>query len=267
MNIRKKIVLPCLFTLLAASTFNCAVAKSNNQYTELGFIKIPSHVPTGVNSIRLQGIREAATSLGARGGLAWRSKHINMTLNQQANYLDHIFNFQALLINNRVLPPVLAENGASTTASGNDALRAADKTYTLIAPARFSTTAPNWRTYLTMNFQKPDVPDASLVPKNKAEINAWNYYLKVGWNQGLQQANAIFSANLNRLKRDYSGMVLYRTLLAQKMVLPPHMAEAKLGVTGDGKHMRIGDRVYRITAHSSLQTNSQLWSPVIVSEK
>lgn len=267
MNMIKKIALLSLLTALAPGSLTTILAKSNNDLTQLGFVKIPSHVPTGVNSIRLEGIREAATSLGARGGLAWQSKHINMTLDQQANDLDRIFNFQALLINNRVLPPILAENDASTTATGNDSLRSADKTYTLLAPARFATTAPNWRTYLTMNFQKPQVPDSSLVPKNKAEISAWNYYLKVGWNQGLQQANAIFSANLNRLKRDYRGMVLYRQLLAQNMVLPPHMAEAKLGVTGNGKQMRIGDRIYRITAHSNLQTNSKLWSPVIVSPK
>ena len=233
---------------------------------QLGFVTIPKHVPTGIQKIRLEAIQQTATTLGAQGGLAWKAVHLNKAVNEEANSLDHIFNFNALLIDNKVLPPVLSQSGPSATTTGPDVVRSASQSFYLISPARIVTTAPNWRNYLWMNYKKPSPPDGSLVPKNSAEIQAWNYYLAIGWNQGIVQANSIFSANINRLKRDYNGMILYRKLLAQGMVNPPRMASANLGVTGDATHLRIGDSIYRITQHSSLEPNSKLWSPVITDD-
>lgn len=254
--------------ILGASTSSMAAKKPKmDDFAQLGFVKIDHHTPKGVNNIRLQGIRESAMSLGARGALAWRANHINATLEHSKAELNRIFNFRAILIDNKILPPILTQNGPSIATTDQSVLRTSQTTYRLIQPARFVTTAPTWRDYLIMNFKKPSVPDSSLAPKNKAEVQAWNYYLKMGWNQGIEQANAIFSVNLNRLKRDFNGMILYRILLAKNMVLAPHMATADLGITGDSNHIRVGDRIYRITANSSLQTNSQLWSPVIVNQR
>ena len=81
-----------------------------------------------------------------------------------------------------------------------------------------------------MSYKKPSLPNKSLLPTNRAEAYAWDEYLQDGWKQGLRQANDIFSANLNRLKRDFTGMVLYRKLLAQDMISSPTVAKADLGV-------------------------------------
>lgn len=233
---------------------------------DVGYVNTKS-LPTDSNQIspiRLQAIRETATTLGARGALAWRSVQIDHSLKEQARHLDHVFDFNQLMLSHDVVPPVLSEADDSINASNDMALRLASKSYTIISNAHFATAPPTWRTYLWMDYSKPDMPDKTLLPNTQAEAKAWNYYLKQGWTEGLQQANAIFNVQLNTLKRDYSGMVLYRKLYAEHMVTAPFVAGSNLGVTGDANHIRINDRVLRITAVSALQTNSKKWKPIVV---
>lgn len=256
---------------LASSVF-CTNALAHYEppiNADVGYIQL-SDLPadaSSINPIRLEIIRETATTLGARGALAWQSVQINRQLEKEATYLDHIFDFNRLLINNDVLPPVLEEANDHLNLNSHDSIRLASKIYKIQAPAKFVTTAPNWRNYLWMNYKKPLLPDKSLLPRTQAEANIWNMYLKDGWHEGLAQANAIFSINVNRLRRDFTGMLLYRKLLAQHMVSEPYVAQANLGVTGDANELRIDDRIKRITAPAQLQTNEKRWTPILTKNK
>lgn len=233
---------------------------------DMGYVKV-SEFPASadsINPIRWQALYETALSLGATGALAWRSEQINSSLDKNVTELNQVFDFNQLLLNDNVLPPVLIESDNSLNLASDDAIRLSAKTYRIASAARFVTTAPSWRTFLWMDYKKPGIPDRTLLPKNQGEAAVWNRFIKEGWQNGVQQANAIFAANLNRLRRDYNGMVLYRKLLAQGMVSAPFVAKADLGVTGDSKEMHIDDRVLRITAHSQLQTDSSKWQPILV---
>ena len=230
----------------------------------LGYVK-PSDLPKShdsINKIRLAALKEAATSLGAKGALAWRSNLINDTLNKDQAHLDSIFSFNQLILQHNVLPPVLVESDNNMNVSDNTSIRLDSKTYRIIEQARFVTTPPTWRNYLLMNFTPPDVPDKSLLPKTQEEAQAWDDFLKNGWEQGITQANDIFRSNLDRLKRDFLGMVLYKKLLSQHMVSAPYVAQSNLGVTGNKDEIHINDQVLRITSESELQTNSSDWNPV-----
>ena len=232
---------------------------------EIGYVNVAS-LPDGsnnINPIRLQALEETASTLGARGALAFRSERINTSLEKQTNYLDQVFNFNQLLMKHNVLPPVLTQSNETLALNDSKTLRTADQTYEILSPARFVTAPPNWREYLWMSYPKPDLPDKSLLPTSKEEALVWNTYLDKGWLQGLQQANDIFDSNLNRLKRDYTGMVLYRTLLAQNMISSPAVSKAELGVTGDANSLRINDQIMRITAESTLNPDSKQWQPVL----
>jgi len=232
---------------------------------DIGYVKV-DEFPSGnnqINPVRWQSLYETAVSLGATGALAWRSEQINRSLEKNAGQLNQVFDFNQLLLKDNVLPPVLVESDNNLNLADDDSIRLAAKTYQIVNQARFVTSAPNWRNYLWMNYSKPPVPDRSLLPKNKAEAEVWNRFIREGWRNGIQQANEIFAANLNRLRRDYNGMVLYRKLLAQDMVSAPFVAKADLGVTGDSKEMRVDDRILRITAHSELQTDSSKWQPIL----
>ncbi len=233
---------------------------------EMGYVKVGEFPAStdSINPVRWQALYETAMSLGATGALAWRSEQINASLDKNVTELNQVFDFNQLLLNDNVLPPVLVESDNSLNLASDDAIRLSAKTYRIASPARFVTAAPSWRYFLWMDYRKPGIPDRTLLPKNQGEAVVWNRFIKEGWQNGVQQANAIFASNLNRLRRDYNGMVLYRKLLAQGMVSAPFVAKADLGVTGDSKEMHIDDRVLRITAHSQLQTDSSKWQPILI---
>ncbi len=253
-----KVFLVCV----SLSLLGCA---NKTPQAMIGFVDI-SQMPISsetVNPIKQQALRETSMTLGAQGALAWQAEHINNALQSESIYLDHIFDFNLLLINNNVLPPVLVESNQTLNLADDNTIRLANKTYELVAPARLVTTPPTWRTYLWLNFKKPNLPEHSLLPRTQAESMIWNQYLKEGWQRGLQQADAIFAANLARLKRDFVGMVLYRKLLSQHMVSAPFVARADLGITGDSHQIRIDDQIIRITGNSELQPDAKKWRPVI----
>lgn len=263
-------LLTCLVgtCIVLTGMVGCAPPKGGDEQTplaELGYVNVDLF-PAGnknINNIRLQALRETAVTIGAQGALAWQSIHINRSLDTEASYLDQVFNFSQLLLKNNVLPPVISESSDNLNLTNTDTIRTANKTYRIIFPARFATNTPTWRDYLLMNYKKPDVPNNSLLPVDQAEAQVWNFYLKQGWKNGVEQANNIFAANVNRLKRDYLGMNLYRKLVAQGIISSPVVAKAELGITGNSEEIRINDAIIRITAHAQLQPDSTHWKPVL----
>ena len=231
----------------------------------MGFVKV-DELPSGatnVNPMRLDAVKQTATEVGARGALAYRSIQINHTLTQESTILDNIFNFNRLLLPHHVLPPVIQTSNNSMVIDNPNTIRGDAKTFELIQPAKFVTVAPTWRTYLWMNFPPPPVPNKVLLPKNKTEAVTWNNAIAVGWREGLQQANNIFKLNLNHLKRDINGMILYKKLLAEHMISAPYVSSSSLGITGNSQQLRINDYIKRITSPAQLQPNSKKWSAIL----
>lgn len=216
-----------------------------------------------ISKIRQAALSEIALSLGAQAGLAWRAQQIDEQLNKQARHLDTVFDFNALILEHSVLPPVLLEGRNTLNLANAQNIRISDRTYKVAKQSRFVTTAPNWRQYLWMDYKKPEYPDISLLPKTKAERAIWRNCVEKGWNNGVEQANAILQDNVARIKEDYVGMILYRKLLAMNMVSAPYVSHTELGVTGDGDEIRIDDRVLRITALPALNVNSKEWRAAV----
>ena len=73
--------------------------------------------------IRLDAIKEAAISYGARGGLAWRSYAIRQQLELRSRSLDQIFDFRQLLIaapsGLLIEPPIISESLNSMLIEGD----------------------------------------------------------------------------------------------------------------------------------------------------
>ncbi len=217
-----------------------------------------------IGGLRMKALEDTAMALGAQGGLAYASIDINAHSDSNKWTLETIYNFNGMLLSHGVLPPVLVEGDDSLNLSDPSTIRIADKTYQIIAPARFATTPPNWRDYLWLPFKKPELPDKVLLPRTPEEQVAWRKGIKLGWDKGIQQAYSIFQQNLARLKRDYQGMILYRKLLQENMVSAPFVSKTELGITGSGTDMRINDQVLRITEPSQLKTDSHNWNAVVV---
>lgn len=220
-----------------------------------------------MSKIREMALRETALSLGAQSGLAWRAKTIDDELVKQGRRLDAIYDFNSLILEHNILPPVLLEGRNTLNLADTQTIRISDRTYKVSKQARFITTPPNWRQYLWMDYKKPDYPNVTLLPKTKEERQVWCYYIDKGWSNGVEQANIILEENIARIKEDFVGMILYRKLLAMNMVSAPFVSHTDLGVTGDGDEIHIDDRVLRITALPALNINSNEWRAAVAKDE
>lgn len=269
-KVKKYLFLSLLCGLLSA----CASHQQNldeintADLSQLENVKVeprqPSPEKTGLSQLRVKSLQDSAMSIGAQGGLSWASQQINVKLNEDRKYLDSIFNFNGMVLSHGVMPPVLEEGDFSLNLADPNTIRVADRTYKIVKQARFATTPPNWREYLSLNYPKPFLPDKSLLPKTTEEQKIWRKGIRKGWEKGIEQAYYIFQQNLARLKRDFRGMALYRKLLQERMISQPFVARTELGVTGNGNDMRVNDQVLRIVELPKLQTDSSNWKAIVV---
>lgn len=219
------------------------------------------------SKIKETALRETALSIGAQAGLAWRARMIDDQLTRLARRLDAIYDFNALVLEHNILPPVLLEGRNSFNLADTQTIRISNRTYKIAKQARFVTTTPNWRQYLWMDYQQPEYPNVGMLPKTRREKQIWSFYVERGWKNGVEQAATILEESIARIKEDYVGMILYRKLLAMNMVSPPFVSHTDLGVTGDSNELRIDDRVLRITALPLLNVNPKEWiAPVAKDE-
>lgn len=243
---------------------NVDTTNLNQLQTLVGRKVVNGETGSDNSQIRFKALEDTALSLGAQGGLGYASQEINTNLLKDKKHLETIFNFNGMMLTHGVLPPVLVQGDDSLNLDDPDTIRIADKTYKIVAQARFATTPPNWRDYLWQEFDKPEIPNKILLPETREERQLWKRSIKIGWDKGIEQAHSIFQQNLARLKRDYSGMILYRKLLQEHMISAPYVSKTELGITGDGEVMRVNDQVLRITEHPQLQTESKGWKAIVV---
>lgn len=220
-----------------------------------------------VSKIREMALKETALSLGAQAGLAARAKIIDEELTKQARNLDIIYDFNSLVLEHNILPPVLLEGRNTLNLADAQSIRISDRMYKVSKQAHFVTTPPTWRQYLWMDYVKPDSPNITLLPKTKMEKQLWKIYTERGWKKGIEQANTILEESIGRIKEDFGGMILYRKLLAMNMISPPYVSNTDLGVTGDSTEMHIDDRVLRITALPELNVNSNEWRAAVAKDE
>jgi defect-in-organelle-trafficking protein DotC len=222
-----------------------------------------------VSEIRKQALRDTAISIAAQSGLASRAAEINKILLGQQRQLDSVYNFNALLLEHNVLPPVLVEGRATHNLEGEEEVRISDRSYRIIKQARFVTTTPHWREYLELHYSPPEKPHPTLLPNPNipGERKVWKEAITEGWKQGLEQADIIFSDNVARLTEDYVGMVRYRSLLNQGMVSEPFVSRTELGVTGTSEELNINDQVLRIVALPALNNKSKHWQSLMSGSK
>lgn len=258
-----------LWIVMAGLLAACAHNPKNMGTQDLPHLKnlysIKGNDPA-VSELRVQALQDAAMSLGAQSGLAWRAQQINVILQQKSKLLDQAFNFNGLMLGDHVLPPVLITTDKSIKLDSVDTIRLADQSYKIISQAKFVSTPPTWRDYLSMNYPFPPFPAENMLPHNSIEQQLWKDAVAIGWQQGIEQGDNILGNNLARLTRDIKGIVTYRKLLSQNMVSEPFVATSSLGITGSGDEMTINDQIMRIMALPQLQTDSSHWHPVVIKD-
>ncbi|MBD7991837.1 type IV secretory system conjugative DNA transfer family protein [Ochrobactrum sp. Sa2BUA5] len=207
---------------------------------------------SGVAAARVQILREAAISYAAQAGYRRRVFEIMRGLETRAPQLSEQFNFNAIVFTaphqaGYIVPPVVSRTRQALTISqqGRESV-AADDYYRIQQPGRIVGIVPTWRDYLVLPLDKPSEPDPQFLPRGKAERTFWERALAEGWAAGNQQADEALAINLNRLARDYLGMIEYRRLVAAGMITSLLVSSSQSTITGNKTELFIGQRQVRI---------------------
>ncbi len=213
-------------------------------------------------NLRKNTIKQVAREYGTQSGLVWQANELNKMLKRYEFKLNTIFNFNFLIMGSDILPPVLIVGNRRLEQLNDDAIVTSDCVYQIVQMPKLITVAPTWRQYLIINIEKPETPNQSLLPKSPEEKQIWNEAVRKGWFNGIEQANQIFEIGLNRLLRDFNGMVLYHKLLVQNVVTPPYLSESEHGIVGNDKELRINERLLKISATTKFNLEGKSWKPV-----
>ena len=217
--------------------------------------------------VELPVIRDTALRYGAEGGVAWATRIIDGELRANAARLSQIYDFSRLVTYQpggvQILPPVISESQNLYQSSDfGRTIRVADTYYDIVRQARFVPSAPLWYGYLYRTWQAPHRPFEAGLPHNSEEEAVWKHYVKAGWRAGVKEGETIFRLDLDRLNRDFTGMIRYRKLYDEGKVSAPVVQAKTLGITGTGQNMREGDRVVKIIAEPSLSVPHPEASPI-----
>ncbi len=214
---------------------------------------------TAVSRMRPAAIREAAQLATFQKAISWRYGQLIDETERYCNIMDTAFNFSPLLLTQGqalIMPPVLANGGASMRIEDGDTATSAKATYELLEPARYIASPPTWREFLMVDsFPQADEPNPALLPKNSEERKIWRQAVHEAWNEGIAQADQLYADNVSRMAREYRGIMLYHLLTAQHLLSKVGTASAELGRHASGNKLNIGQQVYRITKPSAFVLN------------
>lgn len=224
-----------------------------------GITVVPSGDEKG--ELRREAIRQAAINAGIYAGFDWRYGNIRLELEERSNWLSAVYNFDQLLIDGVLLPPVI-DTATNMKRRVNDTVAVSTGTqYVINQPGRIVVDTPTWRDFLMKEIAPaPPVPSAAL-PDSDEEEEIWRNAASQGWDIGVQHAAELFDAHINLLTTTYRGMVIARRLVSEGILSAPQVAEAQRGVVREGNRLSIDDRVVRVVAPSEFE-DARYWQVI-----
>lgn len=202
---------------------------------------IRGRVETPEPALRERAVRETGLQVGSQAALATISHEQNAEVETFAPWLDEIYRFDQLLMEQGlVLPPIVIEARRHAEVEGLQ-LAKIEQSYQLLENAQVVSAPPTWRDYLIApDYPPPVKPEGALLPQNADEERLWTEAVRNGWTQGEQQAELALKARVGELHRAFLGRVRYRVLLARGLVTAPAVRVARRGVKLSGNELLIG---------------------------
>ena len=212
---------------------------------------------------RRAAMRDAAVSFGMQSGLVRRTHELQKMLVRFERQMDRVYRFDRLLIVRDgflVSPPVVVETNAAFS-RGADGKRAASarRVLRIAREAEVLGGAPRWREYFERSWEAPRPPSGVLFPRTEEEEALWRGWVSEGWAEGTRLAEDTFEADLDRLNRDFVGIVTWRILERQRIVTAPGVEVSESAVVGGGAVMRVDERELRIREDARLNPVMEDW--------
>ena len=211
-------------------------------------------------------VRAAALGYGARAGLARRGWEIARMLDRHAAQLSNIFRFRDLLLKEggfSVMPPVASETRSAFRLDRGGAKAAtARRVLRIVAPERLVSAPPDWRDYLMRSWAPAEAPVSVLFPRTDGERRRWEEWIAKGWERGRALADDVFASDLDRLERDFSGIVLWRRLNIARMATAPVIEVGDAPVSGGPRVLRIDEGFAELGERARLVPQASKWRPL-----
>lgn len=196
---------------------------------------------------RAQALYSTALGVGVKAGMAWQLSNIKKAIAKQERDLDTIYNFSNYMIQERVVPAVISEAKDLYNQDGDYALRLSGAYYTIVEQPRFSSVPPSWRGYLDFPAPELDRLTTLLMPKTDEERHVWQVAVKDGWEQGVEQGNLMLNYGLDRLNRDFVGMIRFHQFVKEGKITMPAIASESIAMTKGDKTIALDEQLLRIT--------------------
>ena len=226
----------------------------------------PERETVEITELRRSALQEAAQGYGSQLGYARRVWEIEGLLEQRSSDLDEVFSFDRVVSEapvkaGYIVPPIVSRSfDAFQSSEEGRTASVAEEYLTIVAPGRIVPVTPTWRDYLLFSSPAPEKPARSLFPSSQAERDLFLVWFNEGWTAGVALADDEIGYRLDRLRRDYEGMLQYRRLVNMGMMDRMVLQEADFGVTGGGDEMRIGSRTVRIVSDAQFDANPLRWT-------
>lgn len=205
------------------------------------------------NEVRLRTLSDYAKQVAMQVSMRAGMKNINTVLKENSRQLDAIYNFQPLMIHSKIVPPVVTEAVDLYNQSGAMQVRLTDRVYDIVSQARISSTPPNWRDYLNFPNEQDAYNDyiyltAGMKPETSLEKKIWEEATKEGWDIGISQSNTVLLEAMDRLNRDYVGMIRFHRLVAEGKLDMPAISRYDLYDNSTGSRLLMGEKLFQITS-------------------
>lgn len=201
--------------------------------------------------IKMKAMYDYAKAIAIRAAMTSRIDNIESIIEKHSRELDAIYNFEPLMIQQRVVPPVITEARDLYNQSSNLQIRLSQALYNIERQAYFSSTAPNWREYLRFNnegsaYGKFGYFAGDMQPKTKMEGEIWAEATEKGWELGARQANVILEQAMQKLNRDYTGMIRFHTMVLEGKLTMPSVSSYNLYDSNTGNRLIVGEELLEI---------------------
>jgi hypothetical protein len=255
-----------LIEVMTLSSSDLQVAK-DSLYNEDGDLKSNAEIVDNLNGgFRSEQIYNEALIYGINSGLYKKMYHYKKLFESPdvEKEMDNIFVFKNLMLaNGRVQPAIVLESNNILIKEDNLTTRSIKQSYIIEEQAKVVTTEKNWRDYIltVLTVEKPEIPHALLLPRNKEEQKEWEKAVKVGWVEGEQMASDSLILKLRTLGNDMLGMIRYHLMLQQNIISTPMTYETPIAISksANGESLNVGETILKIGSVPKFNGNADSW--------
>lgn len=218
-------------------------------------------LPDAAAQARYAAIRDSGKRVGIQAGINRQLHTFRQAIKKHERDLDTVYDFGPLMIKGGVVPPVISQV-TDVYAQDNDnmSLTVSGMVYKIEDQAKFSSVAPNWRSYLEFGNGGVDLmPQVMGLNLKGKEKEIFESSIREGYQEGILQGNEIVAHGFDKLNRDYKGMIEFHKQVLGKRMTMPVIAQSDIPMTNRGDTLVLDEKLLRLTVLAAFNTNMDKW--------